>query len=163
MFWMAAYIRHQHSMQHCTLDWCAHCDTPDCLATRHLGENRWMHKARMLVQSRCTYHIKNAFTRLQSDLDPMRKPVPALGSTGSRSAQQQTPPMPSTHISNSEWRAVDPHAIGRILSHVVRKVRPVAGLIHPSQCTTGKPALLQIMLLTCLVVCERTARARAST
>lgn len=129
---MAAYIKRQHSMQQCTLDWCAHCDAPYCSATRHYGENWRLHKAYVPVQSRCTYHIKNAFTRLQSDLDPMRKPVPALGSAGSKSAKQQTPPMPSPDISNSEWRAVDPHAIGRILSHVVRKVRPSTGLLHAS-------------------------------
>lgn len=71
------------------------------------------------MQNRCMYNIQRAFLRLQSDLDPLVKPIPTPSATPnlqSLSPEQQKP---------SKRRLPSPddmHATNRIMSHVLRKV-----------------------------------------
>lgn len=65
----------------------------------------------------------------------MRKAVPPLGSTVDKQPQQQTATPPAPVASISEWQPVDPYAIGRILSHVVRKVSCTQHTFATTICT----------------------------
>lgn len=71
------------------------------------------------VQSRCLYNVQSAFLRLQNDLDPLMKPVPAPSIVSS------LPPVPSEQSKPLICRVPsneDMHSTNRIISHVLRKV-----------------------------------------
>lgn len=68
--------------------------------------------------SRCMYSVQSAFLRLQKDLDPLMKTVPAP------SKLLSLPSLPTQH-SKLQMRRVpsneDVHSTNRIISHVLRK------------------------------------------
>ncbi|DBA69648.1 TPA: hypothetical protein ACH3X2_012707 [Trebouxia sp. C0005] len=68
--------------------------------------------------SRCMYSVQSAFLRLQKDLDPLTKSVPAP------SKLLSLPSLPTQH-SKLQMRRVpsneDMHSTNRIISHVLRK------------------------------------------
>ncbi|DBA69647.1 TPA: hypothetical protein ACH3X2_012707 [Trebouxia sp. C0005] len=73
---------------------------------------------RLHLQSRCMYSVQSAFLRLQKDLDPLTKSVPAP------SKLLSLPSLPTQH-SKLQMRRVpsneDMHSTNRIISHVLRK------------------------------------------
>ncbi len=86
-------------------------------------------KAGMLhVQSRCMHSIQHAFLRLQTDLDPMMKPVPAP-----TKASDLLPPREQTAPAMRKVPSTDDmHATNRIISHVLQKVG--CSLFRPDLC-----------------------------
>ena len=79
-----------------------------------------MYSTDLAMQNRCMYNIQRAFLRLQSDLDPLVKPVPTPSSTlnlPSTTSQMQKP------SKRRQPNTDDMHATNRIISHVLRKVR----------------------------------------
>ncbi|KAL3141210.1 hypothetical protein ABBQ38_003550 [Trebouxia sp. C0009 RCD-2024] len=77
-----------------------------------------IHAAFSARLNRCMYNVQRAFLRLQSDLDPLVKPIP----TPSATSNMQTL-APQQQIS-SKRRLPNPddiHATNRIISHVLRK------------------------------------------
>lgn len=86
----------------------------DCRVQLHL-----MCFADLALQTRCMHNVQRAFLRLQSDLDPLVKPVqiPSPSFTSQSATPQQQKP--------SKRRLPDPddmHATNRIIFHVLRKV-----------------------------------------
>ena len=102
------------TLAHCSLEGTA----PAC--TSHLALAKVLLTDCLHLQSRCMYSVQSAFLRLQKDLDPLMKPVPAP------SKLLSLPSLPTQH-SKLQMRRVpsneDMHSTNRIISHVLRKVR----------------------------------------
>lgn len=75
--------------------------------------------ADLALQNRCMYNVQRAFVRLQSDLDPLVKPVQnPLTSPNSQSAIPQQHKPTKRRLPGPD----DMHATNRIVLHVLRKV-----------------------------------------
>ncbi len=100
-------------LAHCSLEGTA----PAC--TSHLALAKVLLTDCLHLQSRCMYSVQSAFLRLQKDLDPLMKTVPAP------SKLLSLPSVPTQH-SKLQMRRVpsneDMHSTNRIISHVLRKV-----------------------------------------
>ena len=71
------------------------------------------------MQNRCMYNVQRAFLRLQSDLDPLVKPIPTPSATPDMQTlapQQQI--LSKRRLPNAD----DMQATNRIMTHVLRKV-----------------------------------------
>lgn len=101
--------------------------------------------ANVVLQSRCMHNVQHAFRRLQSDLDPLAKPIPTPSATTSLPAStKQQQKLPNRRVPNPE----DVHATNRIISHVLRKVRRHTCLQHHSiqLCCLSKTAITSALL-----------------